>query len=177
MNLYEKTVIRRSILKKMREATIKDMDVVYMMGFDVWGDKMPTQDYLTMCQGSSKYKKGKWFVLEDTDTKELLSSLIVYELKLSEDLVGRGIGSISTPLHVRRKGYASILLEKVINELEQKMGCNHFFLYSDIGSDFYKRFNFVEIPPSMQKYKDSICMYYSKENDMDAISFDIPDYF
>ena len=164
-------------MKKIREATDKDMKVVYMMGYDVWGDRMLSQEYVTMCQGSSKYKKGKWYVLEETDSKELLSSLIVYELNLSEDLLVRGIGSIATPLHLRQKGYASILIEEVINKLEQNIDCNNFFLYSDIGSDFYRRFNFIEIPSSKQKYKDSICMYYSKENDIDSISFDIPDYF
>ena len=61
-------------MKKIREATDKDMEVVYMMGYDVWGDKMLSQEYVTMCQGSSKYKKGKWYVLEETDTKELLVS-------------------------------------------------------------------------------------------------------
>ncbi|MFD6211426.1 GNAT family N-acetyltransferase, partial [Peribacillus sp. NPDC060253] len=108
-------------MKKIREATDKDMEVVYMMGYDVWGDNMLSQEYVTMCQGSSKYKKGKWYVLEETDTKELLSSLIVYELNLSEDLLVRGIGSIATPLHLRQKGYASILIEEVINKLEKNI--------------------------------------------------------
>jgi predicted acetyltransferase len=164
-------------LKIIREATSEDMELVYMMGYDVWGEKIPSKKYITMCNGSSKYKQGNWYVLEETDTKEVLSSLIVYELNPSKDLIVRGIGSIATPKHLRQKGYASTLILQVIKNLEQNENCNNFFLYSDIGTDFYNRLSFIEIPPTKQKYKNSICMYYSKENDIDFIPFEIPDYF
>jgi predicted acetyltransferase len=164
-------------LKIIREARSEDMELVYLMGYDVWGENMPSKEYVTMCNGSSKYKRGNWYVLEETDTKELLSSLIVYELNPSEDLFVRGIGSIATPKHLRQKGYASTLIQLVIKDLEQKENCNNFFLYSDIGIDFYNSLKFIEIPPTKQKYKDSICMYYSKENDIDFIPVEIPDYF
>lgn len=164
-------------MKKIREATKEDMIDIYMMGFDVWGDDMPVEEYITMCQDSIKYKKGKWYVLEATDTKELLSSLIVYKLNPSEDLIVKGIGSIATPANSRKNGYAFLLVKETINKLEQEENCNNFFLYSDIGTDFYKRLGFIVLPNESQKYKDSICMYYSKENDIDSISFDIPNYF
>lgn len=164
-------------MKKIREATKEDIIEIFMMGYDVWGDDMPSEEYVSMCQNSSKYKKGKWYVLEATDTKELLSSLIVYELNPSEDLIVKGIGSIATPLHLRKNGYASLLVKETINELEQEENCNIFFLYSDIGTDFYKRLGFIVLPNESQKYKDSVCMYYSKENDIFSISLDIPNYF
>lgn len=166
-------------MKKIREATKEDMIEIYTMGYDVWGDSMPSEEYITMCQDSSKYKKGKWYVLEATDTKRLLSSLIVYELNPTEDLNlnAKGIGSIATPLHLRKSGYASLLVKEAINKLEQEENCPEFFLFSDIGTDFYKRLGFVELPNEKQIYKDSVCMYYSKENDFDSISFYIPDYF
>ncbi|MCM3412680.1 GNAT family N-acetyltransferase [Metabacillus litoralis] len=164
-------------MKKIREATKEDMIKIYMMGFDVWGDDMPSEEYINMCQDSSKYKKGKWYILEATDTKELLSSLIVYELNHSKDLIVKGIGSLATPVHLRKNGYASFLVKETINKLEQEENCNSFFLYSDIGTDFYKRLGFIVLPNDNQKYKDSVCMYYSKENDSDSISFDIPNYF
>lgn len=164
-------------MKKIREATKEDMTDIYMMGFDVWGDAMPSDEYVTMCQDSSKYKKGKWYVLEETDTKELLSSLIVYELNPSKDLSVKGIGSIATPVHLRRNGYASLLIRETINRLEQEDNCNSFFLYSDIGTDFYQRLGFNVLPNESQKYKDSFCMYYSKETDIVSISVEIPNYF
>ncbi|MEY9976788.1 GNAT family N-acetyltransferase [Lysinibacillus sp. RC79] len=164
-------------MKKIREATKEDMIEIYKMGYDVWGDNLPYEEYITLCQASNKYKKGKWYVLEATDTKQLLSSLIVYELNLSEDQIVKGIGSIATPLYLRKKGYASLLVKETINKLEQEENCNNFFLYSDIGIEFYKGLGFIVLPNDSQKYKDSVCMYYSKENDIDSISLDIPDYF
>jgi len=164
-------------LRLMREATNLDMEVVYMMGYDVWGGDMPSKEYVKVCNDSNKYKRGKWYVLEEIDTEELLCSLIVYELNPSEKTIIRGIGSIATPLHLRNNGYASILIKEVINELETNYDCDHFFLYSDIKADFYKKLNFIELQPAKQKYKDSICMYYSKENDIDSINFEIPNYF
>jgi predicted GNAT family N-acyltransferase len=164
-------------LKKIREAIIEDMIEIYKMGYDVWGDNLQYEEYITMCQNSNKYKKGKWYVLEATDTKQLLSSLIVYELNLSENQIVKGIGSIATPLFLRKNGYASLLVKETIDKLEQEENCNNFFLYSDIGIEFYKGLGFIVLPNDSQKYKDSVCMYYSKENDIDSISLNIPDYF
>lgn len=56
-------------MKKLRKATSKDMNIVYMMGYDVWGNNMSPKEYLVMCQGSSKYKLGQWYVLEETEKK------------------------------------------------------------------------------------------------------------
>ena len=52
-----------------------------------------------------------------------------------------------------------------------------FFLYSDIGTDFYKKLDFIDLQKDKQKYSDSICMYYSKENVWNSIEFVIPSYF
>ncbi|MBM7602482.1 putative acetyltransferase [Metabacillus crassostreae] len=164
-------------MKKIRKATKEDMKSIYMMGFDVWGDNMSSEKYIAICQESSKYQKGTWYTLEDLHTKELLSSLIVYELSPSKDIIVKGLGSIATPLQFRKKGHASLLVKEVINELEQKESCNHFFLYSDIGADFYSKLGFMEIPYEKQKYKESVCMYYSQSYDVDSISFEIPNYF
>ncbi|WP_339271702.1 GNAT family N-acetyltransferase [Paenibacillus sp. FSL R5-0470] len=161
----------------MREATKEKMIEIYKMGYDVWGDNLPYEEYITMCQASKKYKKGKWYVLEATGTKQLLSSLTVYDLNLSDDQIVKGIGSFATPLYLRKKGYASLLVKETINKLEQEEKCNNFFLYSDIGIEFYKELGFSVLPNEFQKYKDSVCMYYSKENDIDSIVLDIPDYF
>lgn len=164
-------------MKKIRVATKEEMIEIYKMGYDVWGDNLPYEDYITMCQASKKYKEGTWYVLEATDTNQLLSSLIVYKLNLSEDQIVKGIGSIATPLYLRKKGYASLLVEATINKLEQEEKFNNFFLYSDIGIEFYEALGFIALPNDSQKYKTSVCMYYSKENDIDSISLDIPVYF
>ncbi|OZI11220.1 GNAT family N-acetyltransferase [Bacillaceae bacterium SAS-127] len=164
-------------MKIIREATNEDMNEVYMMGYDVWGDAMPSEEYVTICRKSSKYEKGQWYVLEDTGKKELLSSLIVYTLPPSGDLMVKGIGSIATPLQLRQKGYASLLVKQVIMQLEENENCQLVFLYSDIGTEFYKRLQFVEVPASKQRYQESTCMYYSNGKNVDITPFHIPEYF
>lgn len=146
-------------MKRIRGAIKEEMMEIYKMGYDVWGDNLPYEEYITMCQASKKYKKGKWYVLEATDTKQLLSSLIIYELNLSDDQNVKGIGSIATPLYLRKKGYASLLVKETINKLEQDEKCNNFFLYSDIGIKFYKELGFIVLPNEFQKY---VCITQKK---------------
>lgn len=162
---------------RTRKAVIDDMDSIYAMGYDAWGDNAAMEQYLEGCRSSKKYKRGTWYVYEDVHSRELLSALIVYNINPSAEITVRGLGSISTPNNFRKKGYASGLIKAVLKELSEKEQCNHFFLYSDIGSEFYKLLNFNVLPSSHQKYKDSICMYYSELYSPSSISFSIPDYF
>lgn len=66
-----------------------------------------------------------------------------------------GIGSITTTMNDRRKGYASLLIKKVVDEL-QKQRNKPIILYSDINTLFYKKLGFVELPTSKQKYEDGV---------------------
>ncbi|WP_019243489.1 MULTISPECIES: N-acetyltransferase [Bacillus] len=114
-------------MKRIREAKEVDMEVVYMMGYDVWGENISSQDYIAMCNESSKYKRGIWYALEESNTKNLLCSLIVYKLNPSENMIVRGIGSIATPKPLRNRGYASFLIKEVINQLERNDQCDLIF--------------------------------------------------
>ena len=162
-------------MNRVREARDEDMMEIFKMGYDVWGDNMPLNEYIDMCRNSGKYKKGKWYVLEAADTNQLLSSLIVYDLDLIENRSTKGIGSIATSKLARRNGYAASLLKEVMHRLEKKENGSSFFLYSDIGEEYYRRLGFISLPAHLQKYKNSICMYYSKKDI--SIPHDIPDYF
>ena len=90
--------------KAFRQAAQDDLDAVYMMGFDVWADGNSAAKYLEGCRASPKYKAGTWYVLEQKNV--LVSSLIVYRLGPARF----GIGSIATPNHLRKMGYASDLI-------------------------------------------------------------------
>jgi ribosomal protein S18 acetylase RimI-like enzyme len=136
----------------VRQANPADLIQVYLMGFDTWSDGRPEADYLEACQASPKYKRGTWYVL-DADS-QLLSSLIVYQLS-PERL---GIGSIATPKSLRKKGYASKLLSKVISQLEEQYPGAVIFLYSEISPEFYERFGFQRLPPALQRYEEAVCM-------------------
>lgn len=157
---------------KTRKATPEELDQIYMMGFDVWADGNSKSDYLNACRTSPKYLKGSWFVL--TNESQLLSSLIVYDF--GNNIFG--IGSISTPLPSRQKGYASELISNVILEIEQKHPAAILFLYSDIQPEFYEKFNFIKLPLKLQRYTTTTCMVRGKNiNHYFSDEINSPEYF
>jgi len=153
----------------LRNAEDFEMEEIYLMGFDTWSDGSSRNDYIATCLQSSKYKEGTWKVLSDGDN--LLSSLIVYRLK--ENIFG--IGSIATPERFRKKGFASILIEKVIDEM--KPYSEALFLYADIDPKFYEKFGFIELDIKYQKYKKIKCMKLELHQGAVSKSIFIPDYF
>ncbi|MEK3748201.1 hypothetical protein NYE25_08140 [Paenibacillus sp. FSL E2-8871] len=57
--IYNRKKQRERYFEKIREATKEEMIEIYKMGYDVWGDNLPYEEYITMCQASKKYRKGK----------------------------------------------------------------------------------------------------------------------
>ncbi|MFS0781678.1 GNAT family N-acetyltransferase [Bacillus sp. 1P06AnD] len=161
----------------IREATICDMEAVYLMGYDAWGDNRQINEYLDMCRQSTKYQRGQWFVLECSETGNLLSSLIVYDLTQQEGRIHKGIGSIATAPPERCKGLAATLLKGVMERMESAHQDALFFLYSDIGTDYYCKLGFKVLDDHNQKYKSHICMWYSSNDHLDFMTKEIPDYF
>ncbi|EKO3678170.1 MULTISPECIES: GNAT family N-acetyltransferase [Vibrio] len=151
---------------KLRKAEAHELDLIYSMGFDVWGDGLSFEDYLAGCRNSEKYLAGTWYVL--VEKEEIVSSLIVYSgmFDLKEDSFG--IGSVATPLKLRNKGYASKLVNSIKSELFDKNNCKALYLHSDIGQQFYTKLGFVSI-------RGSDCMIYTKEPA--ASNGSIPTYF
>lgn len=148
----------------LREAKEEELDEIYMMGYDVWGDSISESTYLKECRTSIKYARGKWYVLENEE-KILLSSLLIYNLtnlNFDTELEIRGIGSISTPVDLRRQGYASFLVEKTINHINKNTSIDMWFLYSDIGVNFYNKLKFEELPNKFQNYPSTTLMVCSK---------------
>lgn len=147
-------------------------DQIYMMGYDTWSEGSTKSDYLNLCQNSPKYKKGQWYVLKDGD--QLLSSLIVY--KIEENIFG--LGSVSTPAFLRKKGYASKLISRIIELLENDLNASAMFLYSDIDSKFYEKFGFLELPQVHQRYKETSCMARVQDlNEFLSSEIKLPEYF
>lgn len=153
----------------VRNAEDSEMEEVYLMGFDTWSDGLDQGDYISYCLRSSKYKKGTWKVLRDGDN--LLSSLIVYRLK--ENIFG--LGSIATSERFRKNGFASTLIEKVIDDM--KPYAEAFFLYADIDPKFYEKFGFIELDIKHQKYKETKCMKLELHQGDVSIPIFVPNYF
>ncbi len=141
------------------------------MGFDVWGEGS-LEKYLENCRTSAKYARGVWYVLE-VEHGDLVSSLIVYELTHGH----YGIGSIATPLPLRRQGYASKLVSEILDHIEQESPDAVIFLYSDIDLAFYERFGFQQIPKSAQRAPTTTCMVRGKSIEDFKVASETPEYF
>ena len=157
--------------ERIRKAKPDELDSIYLMGFDVWSDGSHQVDYLAECHSSPKYRKGTWFVLEESG--RLLSSLITYEFD-SEKI---GIGSIATPVTERNRGHASKLISGVVQLLEIEKHGLKVFLYSDINPVFYERFGFKPIPSAAQRYQTTTCMVRGADPQDFKGTIQVPEYF
>ncbi|MBP2660030.1 MAG: family N-acetyltransferase [Firmicutes bacterium] len=167
----------------LREAKEKDFEIIYMMGYDVWGAGLSKSDYLLACKSSVKYANGKWYVLENND-KVLLSSLLIQNLNhlnYGTGLEIRGIGSISTQLHLRGQGYGANIIEKTMLYINRDIPIDIWFLYSDIGADFYNKLKFQALSKKFQKCTSSLLMANCQPNiwniDTNIPQIEIPNYF
>ncbi len=160
-------------MSSVRLAASRDHNTIFLMGFDVWSENLSEEEYLLSCRESKKYQSGTWYVLEKEG--EIVSSLIVYSLESDN----YGIGSIATsPIH-RNQGFASELIRDVIQQLETKKNSTSVFLYSDIDSNFYRKFDFIELPKEFQRYTSSKCMIRPSSNIslVESKSINVPNYF
>ncbi|MGF1741901.1 GNAT family N-acetyltransferase [Vibrio profundum] len=150
----------------LRKAHESELDSIYLMGFDVWGDKLSRSEYLKGCQNSPKYRSGAWYVLVVDDIP--VSSLIVYseQFGLSKRCVG--IGSVATHPEMRRLGFAYHLVEGVTQRLLSDTGVDVVFLHSDIQHIFYQKLGYSTIA-------ETDCMYISRQHA--EFQGSIPSYF
>ena len=161
-------------MTNFRKAKENDLDSIYLMGEDVWGEGLPTHQYLDSCRSSKKYARGQWYILEN-ENGVLLSSLITYAL--APQIMG--MGSIATHLNLRKQGYASQLILQVIDSFKLTDESIHWFLYADISPQFYEKFGFQALPAKYQNHGESVCMI--KSQCVDALllnpEFAPPSYF
>lgn len=155
----------------VRRAQPGDLDRVYMMGYDTWGDGDTRQLHLEACRASEKYQRGHWYVSCDDDLP--VSSLIVYAegFRLPEDC--HGIGSVATDPAGRGQGHASRLMGEV-SAILQAEGSRGIYLFSDIDPGFYRQLGFE--PVAVQEYPDSCCMVLAFRDNKQLLSSS-PSYF
>ncbi|MEZ8699289.1 GNAT family N-acetyltransferase [Vibrio lentus] len=150
----------------LRLAEPDELDIVYLMGFDVWGDGLSLDEYLSCCRSNGKYSKGTWYVL--VEKEQVVSALIVYSGTFGLQKGFFGVGSIATHPQLRHKGYASKLIHLVKRELFASKHCKALYLHSDIDQQFYHRLGFVSI-------EGTDCMYIA--NDSSEFKGATPKYF
>ncbi|AJQ95683.1 GNAT family N-acetyltransferase [Gynuella sunshinyii] len=124
---------------RYRKPNPQEMDVIYLMGLDAWGEGGEKASYLESCKNSKKYELGQWYCLEIDG--ELAASLIIYrdEWGLKPGYIG--IGSVCTAPSHRRKGYATALVVECIKDFKAS-GAQGIYLFSDIAPEIYQRLGF-----------------------------------
>jgi predicted acetyltransferase len=160
----------------IRPATEKDLEAVYLMGYDAWGDGKPVAEYLAACRASKKYRAGTWYVLEEAS--RLLSSLIVYRLDDRDGETAFGIGSIATVPTERKNGHGTTLIVGLLAALDQT--ATTIYLHDELGG-FYERFGFRALPQEFQRRATSVCMIRCSDERFKSLvslpTFDPPEYF
>ncbi|MBV7263074.1 GNAT family N-acetyltransferase [Photobacterium sp. WH24] len=152
---------------QIRQATESEMNSVYMMGYDAWGDEMPQAEYLTACKRSRKYTAGQWYVLPEADMP--VASLILYRHQFGLEDGQAGIGSIATSPAHRRQGYASQLILGIVRHLFSSTTTTTVFLHSDIDTTFYEALGFERIN------SQSDCLFITRSPDITLHTY--PSYF
>jgi predicted GNAT family N-acyltransferase len=154
---------------------INEIDGLFKEGYKVWSKNRTFEQYCIDNGKEDAY--GTRYVIDNNG--EIVSSLILLNLK---SILGRkvfGIGSVITPKLHEHKGYASKLLTQCIEQHTDKESI--IFLYSDVHPSFYEQFHFRVLPDYLQKGKTGICMVRCDESIWSQLiksQLDIiPDYF
>jgi GNAT superfamily N-acetyltransferase len=126
------------------------LDQIISLTYDIWNEGLTERGY---SQWNAAQLRTPWgrahlqrLALVD-DAGRLLATAKRYRYRVRLD--GRvgwmsGIGALFTPPLQRGKGYASQLIEQVL-EMEQKEGALLAGLFSEIGAGYYERFGFRPI--------------------------------
>ena len=139
---------------EIREGLPADVDTIFMMGYDAWGEGASVQAYLEQCRSSTKYPQGTWYVLEEGG--ELLSSLIVYRQGFELPAGCWGVGSVATPPPQRRRGHAARLLAHV-DGMAETASARAIYLFSGIDPAYYGKFGYEPVKVATPN-PDAVCM-------------------
>jgi GNAT superfamily N-acetyltransferase len=127
------------------------LDQIVSLTFDIWNEGLSRRGY---AQWNAAQLRTPWgrthlhrLALLDDDGR-LLATAKRYRFRVRLD--GRvgwmaGIGAVFTPPLQRGKGYASRLIERLL-EMERDEGALLAGLFSEIGTPFYERLGFAAIP-------------------------------
>ena len=127
------------------------LDQIISLTYDIWNEGLTERGY---SQWNAAQLRTPWgrahlqrLALVD-DAGRLLATAKRYRYRMRLDgQVGwmSGIGAVFTPPLQRGKGYASQLIEQLL-EMERKDGALLAGLFSEIGAGYYERFGFRPIP-------------------------------
>ena len=166
---------KRSLNITFRPAKLQEREILFREGYREWPKNRTFEEY---CSDNAKEDEyGIRYIMAIDD--EILSSTILLELKSIMGKKVYGIGSVLTPQNHAGKGYATALLRKCLQQIDNND--TFVFLYSDIKPAFYQRLGFRILPLEFQKVKKSTCMVKCCDKNWEALLKSsvalIPDYF
>ncbi len=142
MKAYDRQATSSVKARELSEPDSSELDRIYLLGYDAWGEAAGVDDYLSGCRASDKYEQGRWHTLTVDD--QIVSALIVHADGFHLPDGFQGIGSVATDERYRGQGHASTLIKHVVATLETR-GSKGVYLFSDIPPRFYQRLGFVTL--------------------------------
>jgi hypothetical protein len=147
----------QSLLKLIPCTSNEQLDAVHLHTHEAWGPKLTLKQY---CDREAQIHKTDYarlkqracILVEESESEGSINWLsfgdVFYQpaLLLREGSLYEGnmvaVASVFTPRHHRRKGYAKIMLDKLL-ETERSNPANiATSLYTDIGPDYYAQFGY-----------------------------------
>lgn len=142
--------------RELRRARPEELDAVYAMGYDAWGEGAELPRYLEACRASARYRSGRWHVLCEVGVPA--ASALVHDLPSWGGLTLRGLGSVAVPRERRGQGLATELVDRLARCLESDDGASVLLLHSDIGPALYARLGFAPLDSSRQRRPGTVLM-------------------
>jgi GNAT superfamily N-acetyltransferase len=140
---------------RIREALEREKENIFKISFENWPRGDTLQDHIKACNEHENYQKGIWYLLgPPLPRTQIHSVLIFYDFHPRL----KGIGSVMTPDSHRGRGYATTLINQLIEHCDTLEPCPSLLLYSEIDTTFYERFGFHVLPKKLQKKPGSPCM-------------------
>lgn len=131
------------------ECELKD---IFSISFEIWPRGKNLEEHFQGCFNHSNYRQGEWHVLGARGDLRCVLILYAFDPKL------KGIGTVMTPARYRGQGYATKLIEQVIEQCDSIRPPPNILLFSEISPAFYERLGFRSLPPRFQKKEGTSCM-------------------
>lgn len=155
----------------VRPARNDELSRVYRLTYDITSGMSVTRHVVT-CKRDWKLRSGTQFVLE-ADGGEFVSTLTTYVYRQFPVATVVGIANLFTPAPLRRRGYASRLIEGTVAHYDRD-GQKVLYLLSDIGGEFYSRFGFRPLPLVYEGAPECLPMLRCPPEDWERLRTHVP---
>jgi predicted N-acetyltransferase YhbS len=151
----------------VRPARVDELSRVFRLTYDLGAGGSVTR-HVVACKRDRKLRSGTHFVLED-DCGEFLATLTAYLYRHPPVAMAVGVANLFVPEPLRRRGYATRLLDGTLDHFLQE-GQDVFYLLSDIGPSFYAGFGFRPLPLRYEPAPDCLPMLRCPPDDWERLS-------